>query len=224
MTELLRITDINTFKGPHQSMTRVETGAPIEKAKAAMIMIHGRGASAESIIGLANEIEQRNDITFLAPKAQSNTWYPYSFLAPTVQNQPHLNSGLQAVFDAMNYALGNGIPKDKIFFLGFSQGACLASEFVARHPARYAGVFALSGGVIGDEVKPELYTGDLKQTPYFIGCSDVDSHIPLERVNESAELYKKLNADVTKVIYPDMAHTINADEMKHVNNIINAAL
>ena len=152
MTKLLRITDTNTFKGPHQNMKLVETGAPIEQAEAAMIMLHGRGASAESILSLANEITARDRIAFLAPKAQSNTWYPYSFLAPTIQNQPHLNSGLQAVFDAMNYALEHGIPKDKIFFLGFSQGACLASEFVARHPAKYAGVFALSGGVIGDVV------------------------------------------------------------------------
>lgn len=205
-------------------MKLVETGAPIEEAKAAMIMIHGRGASAESILGLATEIEARDQIAFLAPRAQSNTWYPYSFLAPTIQNQPHLNSALQAIFDAMNYALENGIPKHKIFFLGFSQGACLASEFVARHSAKYAGVFALSGGVIGNIVQPELYSGDLENTPYFVGCSDVDAHIPLERVNESAALYEQLNADVTKVIYPGMPHTINADEMKHVNAIINAAL
>ena len=224
MTDLLQITDSNTFKGPHQSMTMVETGVPIDKAKAAMIMIHGRGASCESILSLATEIDARDEIAFLAPRAQSNTWYPYSFLAPTVQNQPHLNSGLQAVFDAMNYALENGIPKDKIFFLGFSQGACLASEFVARHPARYAGVFALSGGVIGDSVNPQLYSGDLENTPYFVGCSDVDAHIPLERVNESAALYEKLNADVTKKIYPGMAHTINSDEITHINTIINSVL
>lgn len=205
-------------------MKLVETGAPIEQAEAAMIMLHGRGASAESILSLANEITARDRIAFLAPKAQSNTWYPYSFLAPTIQNQPHLNSGLQAVFDAMNYALEHGIPKDKIFFLGFSQGACLASEFVARHPAKYAGVFALSGGVIGDVVNPELYSGDLHQTPYFVGCSDVDAHIPLERVNESAALFEQLNADVTKVIYPGMPHTINSDEMKQINSIIGNVL
>ena len=222
--ELFRATTTEPFNGPHQQMPLVETGAPFEEAKIAIIMIHGRGASAESILGIANEIEAREKIVFLAPKAQNHTWYPYSFLSPLEQNQPHLNSAIQSIYNAIQHAVNNGIAHHRIILLGFSQGACLASEFAARHPAKYAGVVALSGGVIGSSFQPELYAGDLDNTPYFIGCSDVDPHIPEQRVHESASLLKRLNAQVTKRIYPELGHTINSDEIHHINTMVEMAI
>ncbi len=217
---LFKVNPEAPVSGPHQNKNLYQAGADPKEAKAAMIMIHGRGASAESILSLANEIEMVNDITFFAPQAQGFTWYPFSFLAPEEQNQPGLNSGLQAVADAISKAEELGFSKDKIFLLGFSQGACLASEFVARHPDTYAGLFVFSGGLIGDTLHPELYEGDLHQTPVFMGCSDVDFHIPVDRVHESEAILSSLNADVTKVIYPNMGHTINQDEIDHMNQII----
>ncbi|HBX67460.1 MAG TPA: phospholipase, partial [Balneolaceae bacterium] len=151
-----------------------------------------------------------------------NTWYPYSFLAPTDQNQPGLSSGLQKIHDIIEELESEGISKENIYLLGFSQGACLASEFVARHPAKYAGLIALSGGVIGDAVNPEEYSGDLNGTPVFLGCSDVDAHIPKERVNETEELLKKLGASVTKKLYPGMGHLVNNDEIEHINALLNS--
>ncbi len=217
---LFKINTKEPVNGPHQNQNLYQAGADPEVAKAAMIMIHGRGATPQSILTLANEIDKANNITFLAPQAQGFTWYPYSFLAPKEQNQPGLNSGLQAVSDAISKAEELGFSKDKIFVLGFSQGACLASEFVARHPETYAGLFVFSGGLIGDVLHPEFYDGDLNQTPIFMGCSDVDFHIPVERVHDSEAILSSLNADVTKVIYPNMGHTINEDEINHMNRII----
>jgi predicted esterase len=217
---LFKVNPEAPVSGPHQNQNLYQAGADPKEAKAAMIMIHGRGASAESIISLASEIEMVNDITFLAPQAQGFTWYPFSFLVPKEQNQPGLNSGLQAVADAISKAEELGFSKDKIFLLGFSQGACLASEFVARHPDTYAGLFVFSGGLIGDTLHPELYEGDLQQTPVFMGCSDVDFHIPVDRVHDSESILLSLNANVTKVIYPNMGHTINQDEIDHMNRII----
>ena len=217
---LFKVDPQNPFVGPHQGQNLYQAGANPTVAKAAMIMVHGRGATPQSILTLASEIDHANDITFLAPQAQGYTWYPFSFLMPKEQNQPGLNSGIQAVSDAISKAEELGFSKDKIFLLGFSQGACLASEFVARHPDTYAGLFVFSGGLIGDSLHPELYEGDLQQTPIFMGCSDVDFHIPVERVHDSESILSSLNADVTKVIYPNMGHTINEDEINHMNRII----
>lgn len=214
----------DSFSGPHQGQNIAQGGPDLKNAKAAMIMIHGRGASAESIIGLANEFNHRDQITFLAPQANGSTWYPYSFLAPTNQNQPGLNSGLKAIFDLVQKVENAGITKENIFILGFSQGACLATEFVARHPAKYAGVIALSGGLIGDAVNPNNYSGELDQTPVFLGCSDIDPHIPKERVDETKEVFTKLGASVTKKIYPGMGHLVNEDEIMHIQEFINSTL
>ena len=220
----LTINDSTNFEGPHQGVNPIHTGAEPSNAKAAMIMIHGRGASAQSILGLANELGHIEEIAFYAPQATGFTWYPYSFLAPVEQNQPGLSSGLQMIHDLILKIESEGIPKDRIFLLGFSQGACLASEFAARNPAKYAGIIALSGGVIGDSVDMESYSGDLKGTPYFVGCSDVDPHIPLQRVNESAGVFEKLGASVTKKIYPGMGHLVNEDEIRHIQGLINSKL
>lgn len=216
---MFRANSENPFKGPHQNSNIVTYGRSPEDANLAMIMIHGRGASAESIITLSNEFDMGN-IHYRAPQASQSTWYPYSFLQPTERNEPGLSSGLQVIFDIISDIEEKGISKEKIILLGFSQGACLATEFVARHPARYGGLIALSGGLIGESVQSENYEGDLNGTPYFVGCSDVDPHIPVERVEESVKILKNLGADITKKIYPGMGHTVNQDEMDHIKKMI----
>lgn len=210
----------NPIQGPHQKEKTIVAGNEPEEAKAAIILIHGRGASAESILTLTNELEGTENMHFAAPQANNFTWYPFSFLRPSEQNEPGLSSGLQAIYDIVEDLNERGIPKEKIVFLGFSQGACLASEYVARHPARYGGLIAFSGGLIGEEVISENYSGNLKGTPYFVGCSDIDSHIPEERVHQSADVMEKLGAEVIKKIYPGMGHTVNADQIKHAQDII----
>jgi predicted esterase len=210
------------FEGPHQQTNVAEAGVSSSEADAAMIMIHGRGATAPSILEMVSQFEADKKITYRAPQANGNTWYPYSFLAPTDQNQPGLSSGLQKIHDIIQELEAEGIAKKNIYLLGFSQGACLASEFIARHPAKYAGLIALSGGIIGDSVNMDAYSGDLEGTPAFLGCSDVDPHIPKERVNETEELLKKLGANVTKKLYPGMGHLVNKDEIEHINALLNS--
>lgn len=221
---LFKASKSDPFSGPHQNQNITQVGPNLKDTKAVMIMIHGRGASAESITGLANEFNHNNEITFLAPQANGFTWYPYSFLVPTDQNQPGLNSGLQAIFDLVEKVEMEGVSKENIFILGFSQGACLATEFVARHPGKYAGIIALSGGLIGDAVTPNNYFGDLKQTPVFLGCSDVDPHIPKERVDETEQVLKELGAKVEKKIYPGMGHLVNEDEIAEIQKMLNSRL
>lgn len=217
---MLRITSKNTFSGPHQNQPVLTAGTAPEEAEAVIIMVHGRGAGARSILQLAGELKPSKKTAFLAAQASGFTWYPYSFLMPEEQNQPGLNSGLQVIYDLTTLAEEHGVAKENIYFLGFSQGACLASEFVARHPAKYGGLFVLSGGLIGESVFPENYTGDLQQTPVFMGCSDVDAHIPVSRLEESAAVFEKLNADLTLKIYPGMGHLVNEDEIAHINEVL----
>ena len=216
---MFRANSENPFQGPHQNSKIITHGVSPEEADLAMIMIHGRGASAESIITLSDEFDTGN-IHYRAPQADQSTWYPYSFLQPTDRNQPGLSSGLQLIFDIISDLENQGIAKENIVLLGFSQGACLSTEFVARHPAQYGGIITLSGGLIGESVRKEKYDGGLNGTPYFVGCSDVDPHIPVERVDESVEVLKKLGADITKKIYPGMGHTVNQDEIDHIKKII----
>ncbi len=219
---LFRVTENTNFEGPHQQTQVAKAGAPASEAEYAMIMIHGRGASAPSILDLSSAFETDKKITYRAPQANGHTWYPYSFLASTDRNEPGLSSGLQKIHDIIKELESEGIPKDKMYLLGFSQGACLASEFVARHPEKYAGLIALSGGVIGDTVNFDEYSGDLQNTPVFLGCSDVDPHIPKERVHETEELLNQLGADVTKKLYPGMGHLVNEDEIKHIQEMLNS--
>jgi predicted esterase len=209
--------------GPHQGQPVLAAGAPLAEAEAAMILVHGRGATAESILELGQAL-YRPGMAYLAPQAAGNTWYPYSFLAPMEQNQPGLDSALQAVDDVLAHVLAAGIPAERIFLAGFSQGACLASEYVARHARRYAGLLAFSGGLIGQPGTPRDYPGDLDGTPVFLGCSDVDAHIPLARVEETARVLADLGAVVDKQIYPGMAHTINEDELARADQLITSAL
>jgi len=188
-------------------------------ARAAMILVHGRGASAEGMLGLADAFEA-SDIAYVAPQARSGSWYPQSFMAPIAQNEPHLSSALKTLSDVVADVERQGVPSEKIVLLGFSQGACLALEFAARNARRFGGVAGLSGGLIGPEGTPRTYAGSLAGTPVFLGCSDVDFHIPLKRVNESAEVLKALGGNVTEIIYPGMGHTIVQDEVEHVKKIL----
>jgi phospholipase/carboxylesterase len=216
---MYRIDPDSPFDGPHQKTTPAAAGRSPEEADIAMILVHGRGATPESMLTLADEFNEP-DIHYVAPRASQSTWYPYSFLMPTNQNQPGLNSGLQAIHNLIEDLLVKGINREKIIIGGFSQGACLASEFAARHPARYGGIVALSGGLIGDSVDIGHYEGDMDGTPVFLGCSDVDPHIPVERVHETEAVFQKLGADVTKKIYPGMPHTVIEDEVRQVKKLI----
>jgi phospholipase/carboxylesterase len=205
--------------GPHQDQPLVTAGAPLDAAEAAVVLVHGRGATAQSIVGMADEF-YHHGVAFLAPQAARNTWYPNSFLAPVESNEPGRSSGLQAIGDAIETANGAGIPTERVMLLGFSQGACLASEYVARNPRRYGGLAVLSGGVIGPEGKEMDYEGDLEDTPVFLGCSDTDPHIPEERVHETADVFEGMGADVTTRIYERMGHGVNEDEIDHVSEMV----
>lgn len=216
---LFRVDPDNPFNGPHQNQPVVTGGVDINNAELAMILIHGRGASAESMMMFADEFEG-NDIHYRAIQADRHTWYPRSFMAPKEMNQPGINSGLQAIYDQILKLNQAAIPTNKIVLLGFSQGACLTSEFAARHPQRFGGIVGFSGGLIGEEVALNNYKGSMEQTPVFLGCSDRDPHIPQERVDLTEEVFTKLGADVTKKIYVGMGHTVNADEIDHVSKLL----
>lgn len=205
--------------GPHQNQKIYASGKSLDEAKAAMILIHGRGASAPSILDLA-DLLHHPEMAYLAPQAANGSWYPYSFLSPIPQNEPGISSGLQVIGDLIEQIETAGIPRHKIIIAGFSQGACLASEYVARNPDRYGGLLAFSGGVIGPLGMERSDTGDLQNMPVFIGCSDVDFHIPVERVYETAQIFTDLNAQVNVKIYPNMAHTIIQDEIDEAMKIV----
>jgi predicted esterase len=185
----------------------------------AVIMLHGRGGSAEDILSLASEF-QVADVAYVAPQAAGSTWYPYSFLAPLEQNEPDLTSALRLVEAAVDRLTADGLSAERVVVVGFSQGACLALEFAARHARRYGAIAALSGGLIGPPGTPRDYAGSFDGTPVFLGCSDVDPHIPVERVRESAGVLQRLGAAVDERIYPGMGHTVNADEILAVRTLI----
>ena len=204
----------------HQDQPLQMAGAALEDATAAVVMLHGRGATAGSILTLAEELDAPEDLAFVAPQATGRTWYPHSFLAPLDANEPWLSAALVAVRNVVERMSEAGIPHERIVLLGFSQGACLATEFAARHAQRYGGVVAFSGGLIGPEGTARDYAGSLEGTPVFLGCSDVDPHIPLERVHETDEVLTRIGGTVTKRIYPGMGHTINQDELTHVRSML----
>ena len=198
----------------------IRAGTPVGTARAAMILVHGRGASAEGMLGLADAFEA-DGIAFVAPHARSGSWYPQSFMAPIAQNEPHLSKALKTLSDVVADLERQGMPAEKIALAGFSQGACLALEFAARNARRFGGVVGFSGGLIGPEGTPRNYAGSLAGTPVFLGCSDVDFHIPLKRVNESTKVLEALGGNVTEIIYPGMGHTIVQDEIDHAKAILN---
>lgn len=199
----------------------VTTGTPLTQAHAALILLHGRGATPESIVPLT-EVLGAEDFAVLAPSAYANRWYPYSFMAPRAHNEPDISSALALVAELIAKVNAAGIAPEHMILAGFSQGACLASEFVAQQPQRYGGLLVFSGGLIGrgPELLADDYAGSLAGTPVFIGCSDVDPHIPLARVRQTAAVLRALGADVTERIYPGMAHTIIDDEIAQAGAIV----
>jgi predicted esterase len=207
--------------GPHQGQPLIIAGEPLESARAAMIMIHGRGASAEDILSLTAELPQPGFV-FLAPQAAGNTWYPNSFLEPIASNEPGISSGHAIIASLLDQLAKVGISAERTIILGFSQGACLSLEYVARNAHRYGGVVGLSGGLIGPDDTPRDYPDSLAGTPVFLGCSDIDPHIPKERVLLSAEVLQRLDANVTTRLYPHMGHTVNRDELRTVQAMMAA--
>ena len=208
-------------RGPHQGQPVRLAGEPLERAQAAMVMVHGRGATAESILTLADELAEPG-FAYLAPQARGNTWYPNSFLAPIPSNEPGISSGMAAIRATLDRVRAAGIPIERTVLLGFSQGACLSIEFAARHARRYGGIACLSGGLIGPDGTPSDYQSSLDGTPVFLGCSDVDAHIPAPRVRQSAEVMRWLGGEVTMRLYPGMGHTVNEDEIEFVRGMMAA--
>lgn len=196
----------------------VTAGVPLEKAKSAMIMIHGRGASAQSMTPLASFFNLTDTAVF-APQASKHSWYPTSFIAPVEENQPALDSALSLLSDLVNDIVKFGIPASEIYFLGFSQGACLTLEFVTRNATKYGGVIAFTGGLVGETLDMGNYKGDFAQTTVLITTSDPDAHVPLKRVKESASVMEKMNAKMHVVAYPGKQHTITNEEIELANDI-----
>lgn len=206
--------------GPHQGQPVLQAGEPLDRARAAMILVHGRGASADDIMTVAAELKV-SGVTYLAPQAAGSAWYPNPFTAPLEANEPYLSSALE-VLSSLLAKVAATHPAQDIVMLGFSQGACLTLEFAARNARRYGGVVGLSGGLIGPDGTPRDYPGDFQRTPVFLGCSDVDPYIPKERVIEAGQVFERMGADVTVRLYPGMAHTVSADEIEEVRKIVRA--
>jgi predicted esterase len=206
---------------PHSGQPMPRRGPSPKDARLAAILLHGRGASADDILGLADQFSAP-DIAYLAPQAARSTWYPYSFLAPLQRNEPWLGSALRLIAGLTEELEQQGIPAERLVVMGFSQGACLALEFAARHPRRYAAVVAFTGGLIGPPGTPRNYAGAFSGTPILIGSSDVDPHVPLERVHESSAVFRRMGAGVDERIYPGMGHSINADELAAADALLGA--
>ncbi|RFM29670.1 alpha/beta hydrolase [Deminuibacter soli] len=194
-------------------------GAGIKKNGKVLIMLHGRGSSAEDILSLATYLDV-NEFALAAPQATGGSWYPRSFLAPPEQNEPALSDALTMLHALVADFETKGIRKQDMYFLGFSQGACLALEFITRNATRYGGVIAFTGGLIGDKIYRDHYKGDFAQTPVFIGTSDPDFHVPVERVYATANILNEMGAAVTEKVYANMGHTINQDEITMANTLI----
>ena len=197
----------------------VTEGKELTATGKVLVMLHGRGGSAEDILSFSTHLRVK-DFSLLAPQATNNTWYPYSFLAPPLQNEPWLSSALELLKELLEDIISKGVPTENIYFCGFSQGACLTLEFIARYANKYGGVAAFTGGLIGDRIYSENYKGDFAGTPVFIGTSNPDPHVPVERVYATTNILKNMNADVTEKVYNNMGHTINQDEIENANNLV----
>jgi phospholipase/carboxylesterase len=195
------------------------SGTALEEAQAAVILVHGRGASAQSMLPLAAEWVVPG-VAFLAPQAPGFAWYPTTFLAPVVQNEPDLSHSLELLANLAEQVETAGIPAERLVWVGFSQGASLSLEFIARHAHRYGGAAGLSGGLIGPPGTVFQYPGSLSGTPVFLGCSDIDPHVPRHRVLETEQTLQALGATVTRRLYPGMGHTINEDEIEFVRGLV----
>ena len=203
---------------PHADMPVERAGAAIDDASAAVVLVHGRSARATGMLDLTRQLG-REDVAYLAPQANRGTWYPQSFLAPIEANEPFLSAALGKL-DSVLDTVTESVPLDRTILLGFSQGACLATEYAARNADRYGGVVAFSGGLIGPEGTPREYEGSMAGTPVFFGCSDVDPHIPVERVHESATVFEELDGDVETRIYEGAGHTVLPDELEYARELV----
>ncbi|MGH1518066.1 alpha/beta hydrolase [Chryseobacterium sp. JK1] len=194
-------------------------GIPLKQAEKALIMVHGRGGSAQDILSLSQHLEVK-DYALLAPQALNHTWYPYSFMAPVDENEPWLSSALEMIEETVKIIVESGIQPENIYFFGFSQGACLTLEFLARHAQKFGGAVAIIGGVIGDKINRDNYKGDFAGTPVFLGTSNPDFHVPVERVYATANILREMNAEVTEKVYANFGHSINEEEIELANSII----
>lgn len=197
----------------------ITAGKSFSQADKVLVMIHGRGGTAEDILSLAADLHVA-DFALLAPQAEGNSWYPSSFLSPREDNEPFLSSSLNILKEIVTDLETKGFSRAQIYLLGFSQGACLALDFAASDAKRYGGIVAFTGGVIGEHLDHRNYHGDFDGTPVFIGSSNPDFHVPVERVNETTVLFEEMGANVTEIIYENMGHTISESEITQVNKLI----
>jgi predicted esterase len=207
---------------PHAQQPVLSAGPALAEAEAVVLAIHGRGASPSDILGLRPAFD-RESVAWLAPAAAGRAWYPFRFIAEVEKNQPYLDSALRRIRALVDEVVAAGVPPERIVLLGFSQGACLSSEFVARQPRRWGGLVAFSGGLIGAPGTEWTTPGSLDDTPIFIGCSDVDDHIPLERVEETGQVLTRMGGALELRIYPGMGHTVNADEIAFGRRVVDSA-
>ena len=204
----------------HDPTNFLTAGKPLDEAEKVMVLVHGRGSSARDILSLADHIHD-DGFAYVAPQATNNTWYPYSFLRPLAENEPYLSSALQVLAGwRARLQSDYNFKFPQMYWLGFSQGACLMLEFAARNAVEYGGVFGLSGGLIGPDGSPRTYGGSFSNTPIFLGCSDIDTHVPRARVLESEHVFNDMGASVTTKLYPNFPHSINEDELNFVNLLI----
>lgn len=207
----------------HETLPIIQAGTPIEQATGVLILLHGRGGSAEDMIGLGRALTS-DRLALLAPQAPGHTWYPYSFLAPRQQNEPYLSSALKQVEAVLAKATSAGLAISQVALCGFSQGACLATEFVARHPQRYAGLLAFTGGLIGPLEEPISLTGDLAGTPVLLSSGDPDPHVPWKRVQQSGELLTSIGGQVMLQRFPGRPHTILPEEIEQGKKLLSISL
>jgi len=216
----MTMTILDRSSDPHGAEAPVTAGLPLSSAAFALILVHGRGGSAEGMLPLARA-SGASDAAVIALSAAGNSWYPNRFLAPTSQNQPWLSSALAAVDRTVEGAIAAGIPAERVLLVGFSQGACLSLEYAARHPRRLGGVAALAGGLIGEK-REQNYSGDMAGTPVLLACGDADEHIPVELVRSSADVFSTLGANVDMRVYPGINHTIVGDQLEALRDMIDA--
>jgi phospholipase/carboxylesterase len=210
------------MSGPHDLSQVLSAGEPVAEAAGAVVLLHGRGGSARDILGLSNAFGGLG-LAFVAPEAAGHTWYPQSFLAPRSANEPYLSSALEKIRRVVDGLVAGGIPTERIVISGFSQGACLSTEFVATHPARYAGLIAFTGGLIGPPGSDLHHAGELHGTPALLLSGDPDPHVPWSRVEESAAQLKAMGAEVTAIRYAGRQHTVSQDEVAHARLLLEKA-
>ena len=208
------------MNNPHKGLSVAIRGKPIDESRGVVVMMHGRERDTEDILEVAERIGEEKSFTYVAPAAKDNSWYPYSFMESVEKNEPYLTHALEVVDDMVNELVGKGIAKERIVLAGFSQGACLAAEYAVRHADRYGGILLFTGGLIGPPGTVWEYPGSFDGTPVFLGTSDVDEFVPVERVHESAEVFKEMGAEVELRIYPRMDHIVNDDEVAVARQIL----